>query len=75
MLFAGDQDFICNYMGIESLIQNMEWNGEKGLGVCYLNGFLRFKVIHRSIRLSKQRLGLWMALLLEHGSSLAGSLT
>ncbi|KAL5508176.1 KEX1 [Sanghuangporus vaninii] len=32
MLFAGDQDFICNYMGIESLIQNMEWNGEKGLG-------------------------------------------
>ncbi|EJD01360.1 KEX1 protein [Fomitiporia mediterranea MF3/22] len=32
MLFAGDQDFICNYMGIEALIQDMEWNGEKGLG-------------------------------------------
>ncbi|KAH8118416.1 KEX1 protein [Phellopilus nigrolimitatus] len=32
MLFAGDQDFICNYMGIESLIRDMEWSGEKGLG-------------------------------------------
>lgn len=33
MLYAGDQDFICNYMGIESMIQAMEWNGGKGLGV------------------------------------------
>lgn len=41
MLFAGDQDFICNYMGIESLIQNMEWNGGTGLGVCCL-AILRF---------------------------------
>ncbi|KZT05556.1 alpha/beta-hydrolase [Laetiporus sulphureus 93-53] len=32
MLFAGDQDFICNYVGIESLIQAMTWNGETGLG-------------------------------------------
>lgn len=34
MLYAGDQDFICNYMGIESLINDMEWQGQKGLGVC-----------------------------------------
>lgn len=33
MLFAGDQDLICNYMGIERLIQTMEWNGATGLGV------------------------------------------
>lgn len=32
LLFAGDQDFICNYMGIESMIKSMTWNGEKGLG-------------------------------------------
>ncbi|KAH7887403.1 alpha beta-hydrolase [Phlebopus sp. FC_14] len=32
LLFAGDQDFICNYMGIESMIKSMMWNGEKGLG-------------------------------------------
>jgi len=32
LIYAGDQDFICNYMGIESMIQNMEWNGGKGLG-------------------------------------------
>lgn len=32
MLYAGDQDFICNYVGIESLIQNMEWLGSQGLG-------------------------------------------
>lgn len=33
MLFAGDQDLICNYVGIESLIQAMTWNGGTGLGV------------------------------------------
>ncbi|EGO27752.1 carboxypeptidase KEX1 [Serpula lacrymans var. lacrymans S7.9] len=33
LLFAGDQDFICNYMGIESMIKTMNWNGETGLGV------------------------------------------
>ena len=33
LLYAGDQDFICNYMGIESMIQGLEWNGAKGLGV------------------------------------------
>ncbi|KAG1752379.1 alpha beta-hydrolase [Suillus paluster] len=32
LLFAGDQDFICNYMGIESTIKSLTWNGEKGLG-------------------------------------------
>ena len=33
MLFAGDQDLICNYMGIETMIQAMDWNGGTGLGV------------------------------------------
>ncbi|KAJ7205304.1 Alpha/Beta hydrolase protein [Mycena pura] len=32
LLFAGDQDLICNYVGIEAMIQAMEWNGAKGLG-------------------------------------------
>ncbi|KII94629.1 hypothetical protein PLICRDRAFT_127694 [Plicaturopsis crispa FD-325 SS-3] len=32
LLFAGDQDFICNYVGIEALVQDLTWNGEKGLG-------------------------------------------
>ncbi|KAJ7784094.1 Alpha/Beta hydrolase protein [Mycena metata] len=32
LIFAGDQDLICNYVGLESMIQAMEWNGEKGLG-------------------------------------------
>ncbi|TDL29373.1 KEX1 protein [Rickenella mellea] len=32
LLFAGDQDLICNYMGIESMIQKMTWNGATGLG-------------------------------------------
>ena len=35
MLYAGDQDFICNYVGIENMIQSMVWNGAKGLGVSY----------------------------------------
>ncbi|KAJ7167745.1 Alpha/Beta hydrolase protein [Mycena filopes] len=32
LIFAGDQDLICNYVGLESMIQAMEWNGAKGLG-------------------------------------------
>ncbi|PCH40983.1 KEX1 protein [Wolfiporia cocos MD-104 SS10] len=32
LLFAGDQDLICNYVGIESMIQAMTWNGQTGLG-------------------------------------------
>jgi carboxypeptidase D len=30
VLFSGDQDFICNHLGTEALIKNMEWNGAKG---------------------------------------------
>ena len=33
LLFAGDQDLICNYMGIERMVQGMEWGGGRGLGV------------------------------------------
>ncbi|KAI0080868.1 alpha/beta-hydrolase [Panus rudis PR-1116 ss-1] len=32
MIFAGDQDLICNYMGLEAMIQSMRWNGDQGLG-------------------------------------------
>ncbi|KAF7352316.1 Carboxypeptidase [Mycena venus] len=32
LLFAGDQDLICNYVGLEAMIQAMDWNGAKGLG-------------------------------------------
>jgi len=32
LLFAGDQDLICNYVGQESLIQSLTWNGATGLG-------------------------------------------
>lgn len=33
LLFAGDQDLICNYVGQESIIQALTWNGGTGLGV------------------------------------------
>ncbi|KAL9117097.1 MAG: hypothetical protein Q9187_006368 [Circinaria calcarea] len=29
-LFSGDQDLICNHVGTEELIHNMEWAGAKG---------------------------------------------
>ena len=32
LLFAGDQDLICNYVGIEALISALTWNGGTGLG-------------------------------------------
>lgn len=37
LLFAGDQDLICNYVGIEAIISAMTWNGETGLGVSNLH--------------------------------------
>ena len=30
VLFSGAKDFICNHIGTEELINNMEWNGGKG---------------------------------------------
>lgn len=33
MLFSGDQDFICNYMGTEKLIKELKWSQSTGMGV------------------------------------------
>lgn len=30
-LFSGDQDLICNHLGTEELINNLQWNGGKGM--------------------------------------------
>ena len=30
LLFSGEKDLICNHVGTEELIHNMEWNGGKG---------------------------------------------
>ncbi|GLB34160.1 putative peptidase S10 family protein [Lyophyllum shimeji] len=32
LIFAGDQDLICNYVGLEAMIKEMTWNGATGLG-------------------------------------------
>ncbi|KAI9739446.1 MAG: Cell death protease [Claussenomyces sp. TS43310] len=33
ILFSGAQDLICNHLGTEELINNMEWNGGKGFEI------------------------------------------
>jgi carboxypeptidase D len=33
MLFAGDEDLICNYKGIERIVENMDWDGAQGMEV------------------------------------------
>jgi carboxypeptidase D len=33
LLFSGAEDLICNHMGTEALIGNMQWNGGKGFEV------------------------------------------
>lgn len=30
-LFSGDKDLICNHIGTENIIDNLEWNGGKGM--------------------------------------------
>ncbi|KAF8165686.1 pheromone-processing carboxypeptidase KEX1 [Crassisporium funariophilum] len=32
LIFAGDQDLICNYIGLENMIKGLTWNGGTGLG-------------------------------------------
>ncbi|KAK9765292.1 Cell death protease [Basidiobolus ranarum] len=32
LLFYGDQDLVCNHIGIEKALQKIEWNGAKGFG-------------------------------------------
>ncbi|KAF9450159.1 pheromone-processing carboxypeptidase KEX1 [Macrolepiota fuliginosa MF-IS2] len=32
LIFAGDQDLICNYVGLEAMIKDLTWNGGTGLG-------------------------------------------
>ncbi|KAF8914278.1 alpha/beta-hydrolase [Gymnopilus junonius] len=32
LIFAGDQDLICNYIGLENMIRSLTWNGGTGLG-------------------------------------------
>ena len=36
LIFAGDQDLICNYIGLENMIRALTWNGATGLGVSRL---------------------------------------
>ncbi|CAK1362592.1 Pheromone-processing carboxypeptidase kex1 [Cercospora beticola] len=31
LLFSGDKDLICNHVGTENIINNMDWNGAKGM--------------------------------------------
>lgn len=33
MIFAGAEDLICNYKGLELMLEHMEWNGQLGMGV------------------------------------------
>jgi carboxypeptidase C (cathepsin A) len=33
LIFAGDQDLICNHIGLKNMIDVLFWSGQKGLGV------------------------------------------
>jgi carboxypeptidase C (cathepsin A) len=67
LLFAGDQDFICNYLGQESLIQALTWNGGTGLGVRSEVPLLTTNIIFPD-RKWKLKLGLLATPPLERGS-------
>lgn len=40
LIFAGDQDLICNHIGLERMIDNLEWQGKRGFGVSDCSFFL-----------------------------------
>jgi len=33
MIYVGDQDYMCNSLGLNRSISEMEWNGQKGFGL------------------------------------------
>ncbi|WWD20051.1 hypothetical protein CI109_104524 [Kwoniella shandongensis] len=37
LMFAGAEDLICNYKGIERIIEHLSWGGETGLGNATMN--------------------------------------
>lgn len=75
LIFAGDQDLICNYVGLESMMQSMTWNGETGLGVCaIITTRARLLTVH-SFRRYKPNRGRWIAKPQGHGSRRATSPT
>jgi hypothetical protein len=39
LLFAGEQDLICNWLGISNMIDDLHWNGQKGFGVSRVSSF------------------------------------
>ncbi|KAF8528838.1 KEX1 protein [Hysterangium stoloniferum] len=39
LLFVGDQDLMCNYFGVEMMINALEWNGQTGLGDAKTQGW------------------------------------
>ena len=57
LIFAGDQDLICNYVGLEAMIKEMTWNGAKGLGVGDSFGIYPFYLPCVNHRLSKRNRG------------------
>jgi len=40
LMFAGADDLICNYKGLERMIGNLEWAGDKGFGVSVTRGLI-----------------------------------
>lgn len=54
VLFSGADDLICNHMGTESLIGNMQWNGGKGFEVSPGNWAPR-----REWTFEKEKIGFW----------------
>ena len=71
MLFAGDEDLICNYKGIERTIASLEWANERGLGVSLIEDTLKkaYLISPFLLRLSRmsRRSGTSTRLMQEHG--------
>jgi carboxypeptidase D len=39
LMFAGAEDLICNYRGIERICEGLIWDGKKGMGVSLISLF------------------------------------
>ncbi|KAL7746685.1 hypothetical protein RI367_007964 [Sorochytrium milnesiophthora] len=64
MIYNGDKDIICNYIGNEATLDNMEWNGRKGFEQ---EEFTPFKVQGKEHGLYKKERGLTYVRIYEAG--------
>ncbi|KAI8850784.1 Alpha/Beta hydrolase protein [Chytridium lagenaria] len=56
-LFTGDQDLVCNVIGVSRMIKNLKWNGGQGMEASPLQNWFILNDVHSNKDVRKQNIG------------------